>query len=66
MCSTVGADRQFHIQQSVVQLFGETVRGLCRTEHEAEMYRYDSIKLMLAWEMCCRFFSPSSTPIRIY
>lgn len=26
---------------------------------DAEMNRYDSIKIMLAWEMCCRFSSPS-------
>jgi hypothetical protein len=37
---------------------GETARSHAGLKREAEMYRYDSIKLMLAWEMCCRFYSP--------
>jgi hypothetical protein len=65
MCSTAGADREVrHVEPCRPPPFaGETVSRHERRLREAEMYRYDSIKLMLAWEMCCRFYPHSPLPI---
>jgi hypothetical protein len=59
---TTGADCGW--DKSVIQLLhyrAKEIAGLPHASMMLRLYRKNSIKLMLAWETCCRF-SPSLAP----